>query len=80
MSKVEKEYLCFDLEMSIAKAEHIAEKIIQEYNLDREDVSEQDDEILAANRRNIWLEMEMLTDYIKSIRNGYDSIRKAVGA
>lgn len=79
MNKAEKECLCVDIELSIDKAEHIAEKIIEEYDLDKENVSELDIMVFAANRRNIWLEMEMLTDYIKSIRTGYDSIREAVG-
>lgn len=78
MRKLDKEYLCNNIEMSIDKAEHIAEKIIQEYNLDFEKADETEDAILAGNRRNIWIEMEMLTDYIKSIRTDYNSIREAV--
>lgn len=78
MSKFDKEYLCNNIEMAIDKAEHIAEKFIQEYDLDKEDVDPTDDAILANNRRSMWIEMEILTDYIKRIRTDYDSIREAV--
>lgn len=79
MNKFEKEYLCNDIEMNINKAEHIAEKLIQDYELDKEDIDQTDDLVFAGNRRSIWLEMEMLTDYIKSIRKCYEAIEKAVG-
>ena len=78
MSKFEKEYLFSNIEMSINKAEHIAEKLIQEYDLDKEDTDQTDDIVFAGNRYSMWLEMEMLVDYIKSIRKCYEAIEKAV--
>ena len=80
MNKFEKEYLCNDIEMSINKAEHIAEKLIQDYELDKEDTDQTDDLVFAGNRRSMWLEMEMLVYYIKSIRKHYEAIEKAVTA
>ena len=78
MNKLDKETLFINLESSINKAEHIAEKIIQEYGLDIENSDELADMVLVSNRGNIGIEMDMLTDYIRSIRSGYDSVRKAV--
>lgn len=79
MSNIEKENLFIDLETNIDKAEHIAEKIISEYNLDVTVVDDLDEKVFAGNRYNIWMDMEILCDYIRLIRAGQESIAKAVG-
>lgn len=79
MSNIERENLFIDLETNIDKAEHIAEKIISEYNLDVTVVDDLDEKVFAGNRYNIWMDMEILCDYIRLIRAGQESIAKAVG-
>lgn len=79
MSNIEKENLFIDLETNIDKAEHMAEKIISEYNLDVTVVDDLDEKVFAGNRYNIWMDMEILCDYIRLIRAGQESIAKAVG-
>ena len=79
MSNIERENLFIDLETNIDKAEHMAEKIIGEYNLDSQKANDLDDKVLASNRNNIWMDMEILCDYIRLIRSGQESIAKAVG-
>lgn len=69
MNKFDKEYLYNDIEISVSKAEHIVEKFIQEYELDKEDADQVDDLVLANSRRSMWIEMEMLADYIRIIRD-----------
>lgn len=80
MSNIERENLFIDLETNIDKAEHIAEKIISEYDLDVTVVDGLDEKVFAGNRYNIWMDMEILCDYIRLIRAGQESIAKAVGA
>ena len=79
MSNIERENLFIDLETNIDKAEHMAEKIIGEYNLDSQKTDDLDDKVLASNRNNIWMDMEILCDYIRLIRVGQKNIAKAVG-
>lgn len=79
MSNIERENLFIDLETNIDKAEHMAEKIISEYDLDVTVVDDLDEKVFAGNRYNIWMDMEILCDYIRLIRAGQDSIAKAVG-
>ncbi len=79
MSNIERENLFIDLETNIDKAEHMAEKIIGEYNLDSQKTDDLDDKVLASNRNNIWMDMEILCDYIRLIRAGQKNIAKAVG-
>lgn len=78
MTKIEKESLFIDLKTNIDKAEHIAEKVIREYDLDSQNPDDIDDQVFAGNRNSMWIDMEMLTDYIKSIRKCYEAIEKAV--
>lgn len=67
MSILDKESLVIDIETSANKANHMAESIIQKYNLDMLDPDKMDDAILAENRSSLWIEMEILSDYIREI-------------
>lgn len=80
MSNIERENLFINLETNIDKAEHMAEKIISEYDLDVTVVDDLDERVFVGNRYNIWMDMEILCDYIRLIRAGQESIAKAVGA
>lgn len=79
MSNIERENLFIDLETNIDKAEHMAEKIISEYDLDVTVVDDLDEKVFVGNRYNIWMDTEILCDYIRLIRAGQESIAKAVG-
>ena len=70
MTNLERESLLVDLELNIKKAEHMAEKIINEYDLDSPKPDDLDDKVFAGNRYNIWMDMEILVDYIRAIQSG----------
>lgn len=61
------------------KADYLAKNIIEEYDLDKGMVKSQMEAMtFASNRENIGMEMEILVDYIKSIKAGADALREAV--
>ena len=49
MSNIERENLFIDLETNIDKAEHMAEKIISEYDLDVTVVDDLDEKVFVGN-------------------------------
>lgn len=80
MDKFEKECLCNDIETNIDKMEYIAEKIIQEYDLDKGAIMDRSEALKFANNRdNIGMEMEILCDYIRNIRNGIAALGESLG-
>lgn len=80
MNKFDQERLFVALENNIEKAKHIAENIIENYELDKDNVDGTDNASFAMNRYNIWIELEILVDYISSIKENSKAIEKAVGA
>lgn len=80
MTKIEKESLFIDLKTNIDKAEHIAEKVIREYDLNSQNPDDIDDQVFAGNRNSMWIDMEILADYIRLIRAGQENLEKAVMA
>lgn len=67
MNILDKESLIISIESSANKANHMVESIIQKYNLDMTNPDETDDMILAGSRSNLWIEMEILSDYVREI-------------
>ena len=78
MNSIDKEVLISTMEFNIEKAEHVAESLIENRKLDAINTNMDDDLEFARNRNNIWIEMEILVDYIKSIKAGADALREAV--
>lgn len=78
MNSIDKEVLISTMEFNIEKAEHVAENLIENRKLDAINTNMDDDLEFARNRNNIWIEMEILVDYIKSIKAGADALREAV--
>lgn len=78
MNSIDKEVLLSTMEFNIEKAEHVAENLIENRKLDAINTNMDDDLEFARNRNNIWIEMEILVDYIKSIKAGADALREAV--
>ena len=78
MTALEKENLFISIEANIDKAEHIAEKIISEYELDLPNPDDTDNLLFAGNRNKIWTDMDILLDYIRLIRAGKENLEKAV--
>ena len=78
MNSIDKEVLLSTMEFNIEKAEHVAQNLIENRKLDAINTNMDDDLEFARNRNNIWIEMEILVDYIKSIKTGADALREAV--
>lgn len=78
MNSIDKEVLLSTMEFNIEKAEHVAQNLIENRKLDAINTNMDDDLEFARNRNNIWIEMEILVDYIKSIKAGADALREAV--
>lgn len=78
MDRIDKENLICDIEFNIEKAEHMAEKIISAYDLDVQAVDDLNEKVFAGNRYNIWMDMEILSDYIRMIMKSATALREAV--
>lgn len=78
MNSIDKEVLLSTMEFNIEKAEYVAQNLIENRKLDAINTNMDDDLEFARNRNNIWIEMEILVDYIKSIKAGADALREAV--
>lgn len=80
MNTLDRESLLIGLETKIDKAEHVAAKIIREYGFDLAVTSEEEDMIFCGNRANIGIELDILMDYIKTIRAGAQELEAAIDA
>lgn len=78
MNILDKESLIISIESSASKANHMVENIIQKYNLDITSPDKTDDMILAGSRSNLWIEMEILSDYIREISSRSRELEEAL--
>lgn len=78
MDRIDKESLICNIEFNIEKAEHMAEKIISAYDLDVQAVDDLDEKVFSGNRYNIWMDMEILSDYIRLIMTSATALREVV--
>ena len=59
-----------ELDQSIAKAKHLVENLIENYDLDSTaDMSEQEMKLFAIRREDMFLEASMIHDYLYSAQN-----------
>lgn len=62
--KIETERLLMDLEDCVDKASHMMNGLLNNYKLDLDHPTRDDDCILAYNRNNILTDMRIMNDYI----------------
>lgn len=80
MNRLERESLMISIESGIQKIEHVSGNIIQRYGLDLDESNEDVRLMFSPNRENIKIEMDILMDYIREIRDNFDTLQKEVYA
>lgn len=79
MSEVER--ILEDLDGFTDKAKYLSGAIIERYNLDKGRIKTQDEALLFAyGRKEMGMEMEILDDYIRAIRQSVCKLGKAMSA
>lgn len=79
MSEVER--ILEDLDGFTDKAKYLSGAIIERYNLDKGRIKTQDEALLFAyGRKEMGMEMEILDDYIRAIRQSVHELGEAVSA
>lgn len=69
MSNADREAMMDKINDYVEKANYLAVKIIDNYGLDNGDVGDQLEALrFANNRKDIWMDMEILCDYISNIQ------------
>lgn len=69
MSNADREAMLDKINDYVEKANYLAVKIIDNYGLDNGDVGDQLEALrFANNRKDIWMDMEILCDYISNIQ------------
>lgn len=67
------------LDGTIGKAEYLSESIIERYDLDKGEIEGQDEALkFAYCRRELGMDMDILDDYIHSIRQSIRELENAV--
>lgn len=77
----DKEVAFLNLEGFIEKADYLSETIVERYNLNSGMVKDRKEALMFANNReNMGMEMGILCDYIRNIKDTVSTLREAVGA
>lgn len=76
MRKLEKEYLCNNIEMSIDKAEHMLSSLEESYDLQKVSTDMTDDLLFAQNRGLILTEVRIAWDYVQKAMCIQENIEK----
>ena len=80
MNRLERENLMISIQSDIQKIEHVSGNIVQRYGLDLDESNEDAGLMFAPSRENIKIEMDILMDYIREIRDNFDTLQKEVYA
>ena len=79
MSDVER--ILEDLDGFTDKAKYLSGAIIERYDLDKGGIKTQNEALIFAyGRKEMGMEMEILEDFIRAIRQSVHELREAVGA
>lgn len=76
MNRLERENLMISIQSDIQKIEHVSGNIVQRYGLDLDESNEDAGLMFAPSRENIKIEMDILMDYIREIRDTLTHFRK----
>lgn len=80
MNRLERESLMISIQSDIQKIDHVSGNIVQRYGLDLDESNEDAGLMFAPSRENIKIEMDILMDYIREIRDNFDTLQKEVYA